>query len=127
MQNYRKTTSDRLGKPVSQLYPSKRINTAAFALALAICSAAQAQETNISTNGVSTSDGVSRLSEVLVEGREDSLIGVVDTASAGTVGAGQIEQRPIARSAEILETVPGLIVTQHSGAGKANQFFMRGF
>ena len=27
----------------------------------------------------------------------------------------------------MLEAVPGLIVTQHSGEGKANQYFLRGF
>lgn len=31
------------------------------------------------------------------------------------------------RPAEALEIVPGLIVTQHSGDGKANQYFLRGF
>ena len=33
----------------------------------------------------------------------------------------------MSRAGEILETVPGLIVTQHSGSGKANQYFLRGF
>jgi hypothetical protein len=28
---------------------------------------------------------------------------------------------------KIMETVPGLVVTQHSGDGKANQYFLRGF
>ena len=31
------------------------------------------------------------------------------------------------RTGELLEVVPGLIVTQHSGSGKANQYFLRGF
>jgi hypothetical protein len=68
-----------------------------------------------------------RLPEVVVRGREDSLVGVADSASQGTVGAAQLEQRPLARPGEVLETVPGLILTQHTGAGKANQFFLRGF
>src|SRR5262249_19028970 len=38
-----------------------------------------------------------------------------------------LEDRPIYRPGEILEAVPGLVVTQHSGEGKANQFFLRGF
>lgn len=50
-----------------------------------------------------------------------------DTASEGTVSKDQLENRPIARPAEVLEAVPGLIVTQHSGGGKANQYFLRGF
>ncbi len=64
---------------------------------------------------------------VEVQGREDSLIGIADSASQGTVGAKEIEDRPILRSGEILETVPGLIITQHAGGGKANQYFLRGF
>jgi outer membrane receptor protein involved in Fe transport len=68
-----------------------------------------------------------RLPPVVVRGREDSLVGVADTGSEGSVGAEQIEERPIARPGEVLETVPGVILTQHSGAGKANQFFLRGF
>jgi hypothetical protein len=64
---------------------------------------------------------------VEVQGREDSLIGIADSAAQGTVGAKQIEDRPILRSGEVLETVPGLIITQHAGGGKANQYFLRGF
>ncbi|MDD2785125.1 MAG: TonB-dependent receptor [Sulfuricurvum sp.] len=50
-----------------------------------------------------------------------------DASSEGTVTAEQLSNRPILRPAEVLETVPGLIVTQHSGDGKANQYFLRGF
>src|SRR2546425_7470489 len=45
----------------------------------------------------------------------------------GTVGATHLELRPTARAGEILETVPGVIITQHAGGGKANQYFLRGF
>jgi hypothetical protein len=62
-----------------------------------------------------------------VQGREDDLVGVAESASQGTVGAKEIEERPILRSGEVLETVPGLIITQHAGGGKANQYFLRGF
>ncbi|WP_082503639.1 MULTISPECIES: TonB-dependent receptor [unclassified Methylobacterium] len=51
----------------------------------------------------------------------------VDAASAGVISGAQINSRPITRPGEVLESVPGLIVTQHSGEGKANQFFLRGF
>jgi hypothetical protein len=67
------------------------------------------------------------LPEVVVTGRADSLVGIAESASQGTVGAAQIEQRPKFRPGEILETVPGLIASQHSGAGKANQYYLRGF
>src|SRR5262245_32373157 len=65
--------------------------------------------------------------EMVVRGRSDSQVGTADTASQGTIGAEQLEQRTLSRPGEVLETVPGVIITQHSGAGKANQFFLRGF
>ncbi len=62
-----------------------------------------------------------------VQGRADDLIGIAASAAQGTVGAVELEDRPILRSGEVLEAVPGLIVTQHAGGGKANQYFLRGF
>ena len=67
------------------------------------------------------------LPDVMVTGRQDSLLGIADSASQGTTGAAQLADRPILRSGEILETVPGVIITQHAGGGKANQYFLRGF
>ncbi len=64
---------------------------------------------------------------ITVQSREDELVGLADSATQGTVGAKQIQDRPILRSGEVLETVPGLIITQHAGGGKANQYFLRGF
>ncbi len=64
---------------------------------------------------------------VNVQGRADSLIGIAASATQGTVGATEIQDRPILRSGEILERVPGVIITQHAGGGKANQYFLRGF
>src|SRR5208282_4245900 len=60
-------------------------------------------------------------------GRQDSLLGIADSATQGTTGAAQLADRPILRSGEILETVPGVIITQHAGGGRANQYFLRGF
>ena len=48
-------------------------------------------------------------------------------ASAGDISQAQIQSAPLLRPAAILENVPGLIVTQHSGEGKANQYFLRAF
>jgi hypothetical protein len=70
---------------------------------------------------------VTQLPETVVTGRQDSLLGIADSASQGTTGQAQIADRPILRVGEILETVPGLIITQHAGGGKANQYFLRGF
>ncbi|MEJ0069398.1 MAG: TonB-dependent receptor plug domain-containing protein [Pseudomonadota bacterium] len=67
-----------------------------------------------------------KLPEVVVTGSAGPL-GTADTASQGSVSAEQLEQRPFYRVGQLLESVPGLIVTQHSGEGKANQYFLRGF
>ena len=58
---------------------------------------------------------------------DGALLGIADTASEGLVGGRQLEARPIARAGEILEAVPGLVISQHSGEGKANQYYLRGF
>jgi outer membrane receptor protein involved in Fe transport len=65
--------------------------------------------------------------EVVVTGRIDELGGAPMSATVGVVTSEQLELRPVLRTGELLEVVPGLIVTQHSGDGKANQYFLRGF
>jgi outer membrane receptor protein involved in Fe transport len=67
------------------------------------------------------------LEEVVVFGRGEALIGKADAASEGAVGGADLSVRPLLRVAELLEAVPGLIAVQHSGSGKANQYFLRGF
>jgi hypothetical protein len=57
----------------------------------------------------------------------ENLVGIASAASQGAITAAQLEVRPIMRPGEVLETVPGLIVSQHSGEGKANQYYVRGF
>lgn len=65
--------------------------------------------------------------EIEVTGRASDMLGVADSASEGVTGHEDLEKRPILRPGELLETVPGVIITQHSGSGKANQYFLRGF
>ncbi|HMB72863.1 MAG TPA: TonB-dependent receptor [Gammaproteobacteria bacterium] len=67
------------------------------------------------------------LEEVIVFGRATELIGAADAASEGSVGGADLLVRPMLRVAEVLEAVPGMIAVQHSGSGKANQYFLRGF
>ncbi len=57
-----------------------------------------------------------------VEDPAANLVGIAASASQGAVTAAQIDERPIMRTGEVLETVPGLVVSQHSGEGKANQY-----
>lgn len=70
---------------------------------------------------------VTTLDPFVVEGRSLDLLGEAGTASEGRVGSADLATRPILRRGELLEVVPGLVVTQHSGSGKANQYFLRGF
>jgi len=67
------------------------------------------------------------LPEVNISAQADQTFFAPDTASQGVVTGKQIEEQPRSRVGEVLEVVPGLIATQHSGEGKANQYFLRGF
>ena len=64
---------------------------------------------------------------IVIQGHYDNAVGTQDAASAGTIRRELLESRPAQRPGEVLEFVPGVIVTQHSGDGKANQYFLRGF
>ncbi len=70
---------------------------------------------------------VQKLDAVEVRGHYDNSVGSTDSASAGIITPQLIEERPLLRPGNLLEYVPGMVVTQHSGAGKANQYFLRGF
>ena len=76
---------------------------------------------------VARAGDVAMLEDVVIRGASDGLLGVASSASEGVVQAAQLATRPLLRPAEVLETIPGLIATQHSGDGKANQYFLRGF
>src|SRR3989449_1832552 len=65
--------------------------------------------------------------EIQVTAHYENAVGSSEAASAGTITHQLVEDRPILRPGEVLELVPGLVITQHSGAGKANQYFLRGF
>jgi TonB-dependent receptor-like protein/carboxypeptidase family protein len=62
-----------------------------------------------------------------VENPSENLIGIASAASQGAVTSRDLEVRPIMRPGEVLETVPGMVISQHSGEGKANQYYLRGF
>ena len=72
-------------------------------------------------------DHISHLDPVSVQGGNASMVGNAESANAGIVTREQIEARTNYRAAEVLEAVPGLVVTQHSGEGKATQMYLRGF
>ena len=98
-----------------------RCATAIFISYTSSLAAAQAAEQNESGAKPQASE------EVVVTGHYDNAVGTSDAASAGEITRQLVEERPILRPGEVLELVPGLVITQHSGAGKANQYFLRGF
>jgi len=94
------------------LKPSSVALAAAVALCCARAGNAQVQE---------------RSDEIRIIGHYENAVGTSDAASQGYVTPQLIEARPMLRPGEVLEYVPGVIITQHSGDGKANQYFLRGF
>jgi outer membrane receptor protein involved in Fe transport len=76
-------------------------------------------------NGIAA--GLPGRDAVVVTPGEEGLVGDADAASQGTIDDEQLENRPLSRPGEVLEAIPGVVVTQHSGSGKANQYFLRGF
>ena len=103
------------------------LSAAAF---VACAQAALAQQPPAKLAAAAPADSASapqQLAPVQVLGNYQNAVGTTDAASAGTVTSKLLESRPTLRPAEVLEFVPGVIVTQHSGDGKANQYFLRGF
>ncbi|MGE3704496.1 MAG: carboxypeptidase regulatory-like domain-containing protein, partial [Vicinamibacterales bacterium] len=62
-----------------------------------------------------------------IENPAENLVGIAGAGSEGAITAAQLAVRPLNRASEVLETVPGLVISQHSGEGKANQYYLRGF
>ena len=67
------------------------------------------------------------LDEQIVTGKAEDLLGIAPSATKGQASAAELVDRPLLRRGELLEAVPGVVITQHSGGGKANQYFLRGF
>jgi outer membrane cobalamin receptor len=67
------------------------------------------------------------INEVVVTASRADLLGEALTASQGSITKEEVDLRPIYRIGQLYETVPGLVVTVHSGEGKANQYLLRGF
>ncbi|MFZ6746695.1 TonB-dependent receptor [Undibacterium sp. JH2W] len=76
---------------------------------------------------VATVNEAEKIATVQVLGNYDNAVGTSNAASQGSVTSNLVSNRPALRTGELLEFVPGMIVTQHSGDGKANQYFLRGF
>ena len=83
--------------------------------------------TTVSASAQTSAEEPQRLDTLVVYGRGTDLVGAARGASEGFVGAHELAVRPFLRRGELLEVVPGVVITQHSGGGKANQYFLRGF
>jgi hypothetical protein len=80
----------------------------------------------VSVSSAQARDAV-ELSAVEVRAKSENLQGIATAGSEGVVSSQRLAAVPLVRPGEVLEMVPGLIVTQHAGDGKANQYFLRGF
>ncbi len=101
----------------------------AIASTLIMCAASAevlATDMDSSFTGTSASSSIS-LQEITVTAQRLELLGTASTASEGLVTDQELQLTPEYRPGQLLETVPGLIVTLHSGEGKANQYLMRGY
>src|SRR5882724_8243373 len=89
-----------------------------------VCSATAA---GTAPSAVSTSpSAAANLDEIVVTAARMGLIGTATTSSQGVVVNDELALTPAFRPGQLLETIPGLVVTSHSGEGKANQYLMRG-
>ena len=101
-----------------------RLRKSKLAVACALALLVAARQASAQSDGGAAVD---EARTVRVSGHYDNAVGTSDAASQGVITNELIVNRPALRTGELLEFVPGLIVTQHSGDGKANQYFLRGF
>ena len=104
--------------------------TSALALMAVSCalSPAFAQQTQpVAATGPVEDQPPAGSDTVTIYGRAFEQIGEAQSASEGVVGYADLSTRPISRAAELVEVIPGMIATEHSSGGKANQYFLRGF
>jgi outer membrane receptor protein involved in Fe transport len=123
-----------LPSPYSKTFPAFRAGAAvthAAAIASTLlagvaCSSAHADQA-APASPPDTSSSASSLQEITVTAQRLELLGTASTASEGVVDDQELQLTPQYRPGQLLETVPGLVVTSHSGEGKANQYLMRGY
>jgi hypothetical protein len=108
--------------------PTKRIAYFIGGAALVVANAGLAQESFALAAEVEPGDMAAGLQKVVVSAtRTRDLTGIAATSSEGLITREELEARPAYRVGQLLESVPGLVVTAHSGEGKANQYLLRGF
>ncbi len=100
----------------------RRVQAIAITMAIAIALAALSGPPAVAHEGHTDA-----IEELVVYGRAEERIGIARSASEGLVGYDDLELPPLLRVGDLVEAVPGMVATQHSGTGKANQYFLRGF
>ncbi len=106
--------------------PLRRLGLAAAACAAFDHSFAQSTQPPLDSQG-SDPIVVAQAQSVEIKGHYDNAVGTSDAASQGTISGERLTDLPLLRPGEVLQTIPGMVVTQHSGDGKANQYFLRGY
>jgi hypothetical protein len=106
---------------------SKAHAALASPLLMAILASAARADQALETSSDSVNSTPGSLQEITVTAQRLELLGTASTASEGVVDDQELQLSPQYRPGQLLETVPGLIVTLHSGEGKANQYLMRGY
>jgi len=81
----------------------------------------------ISDTAPASASSATTLTPVEVVGHYNNGIGTSSAASEGVILGSLLQDIPLLRPGEVLEAIPGMVVTQHSGDGKANQYFLRGY
>ena len=109
-----------------RITPVKRTIASALLMSVA-CSSAHADPTPAADPTDTANASPGGLQEITVTAQRLELLGTAATASEGVVDDQELQLAPQYRPGQLLETVPGLIVTLHSGEGKANQYLMRGY
>jgi hypothetical protein len=74
-----------------------------------------------------SAEGAGALEQITVTGSRLKLMGTAVTASQGVVSTTELNLLPAYRPAQLVETVPGMVATVHSGEGKASQYMLRGY
>jgi len=121
------TLPDRRRRSTRRVHPRRIAAVLLLAWLAGLPSTATATEAEAEAEADPTPAESEGVESLVVYGRAAEQIGVASAASEGRVSRADLELRPLGRVGELLETIPGLIATQHSGPGKSNQLFLRGF
>jgi outer membrane receptor protein involved in Fe transport len=105
---------------ITRIRAARRLARASSAAVLVLATAAHAE-------AAAATAATPQVSEVVVTASTVDMLGKATSSSEGAVTKQELELRPVYRVGQLLETVPGLVVTTHSGEGKANQYLLRGF